>query len=106
MAYRLTHEIKYLSCCHQVMQTVHNFFHTGGPVPPVQVQNIDVVCAEFLERCFHRDMHRFDVVPNESYLLLVFLGSTFEVGGVLVSERMIIRKKSADDGSRKYNGLW
>ena len=46
--YEDAHEIQDLPLLHQHMQTVHDFFDRGVPVPPVHIQNVDVRSPELL----------------------------------------------------------
>ena len=51
------------------MQAVHDFLNGGHVVPPVEVQYVDVVGAELLERGVDGDVQRLYVVAREVRLL-------------------------------------
>lgn len=46
-----------------MVQRVHNLLDRGVEVPPMNVQNIDVRGAKFLERVFDREEERLGIVP-------------------------------------------
>lgn len=65
-----TYEIQDFSLSDEVVQTVHDLLDAGSVIPPMHIENVDVVCLEFLERRLHGDVQRLDVVPEILRLLL------------------------------------
>ena len=45
---RPTHQVEDFTRCHNIMQTVHNFLDGCTPVPPVDVEDIDIAGAKLL----------------------------------------------------------
>ena len=68
-----------------MMQAVHHFLNTAGIVPPMNIEDVDVACAQLLERFFDGDVQRFHIVADERGLLGELLGwdPALEVCGVL-----------------------
>lgn len=79
-------EVEDLARRDKVMETVHDFLHAGGVVPPVNIENIDIAGAKLLERVLDREMQRLDIVTDISRLLLEVV-ATFVVGRVLLNHR-------------------
>jgi len=75
------------------MQSVHDFFDRAIKVPPVDVEQIDVGRAEFLQARFDGNMKRFGVVSDELNLLLD-RGVTFLVSRSILESRRMIQIKS------------
>ena len=48
-------EIEHLALNDEVVQAIHDFLHAGGIVPPMELQDIDVVCAELFQRRVDRE---------------------------------------------------
>lgn len=46
------------------MQTSHDFFDRSVVVPPVNIEYIDVVSAQFLQGCVDRELKRFHVIAE------------------------------------------
>ena len=65
------------------MQRVHNFFDRGIIVPPMDVQQVDVRSAEFLQASLDTDVHRLSIVSGIVGLLYNRVVSALEVCGVL-----------------------
>ena len=66
----------------EVVKAVHNFFDGGLVVPPMDVEDVNVVCAEFLEAGCHAEMKRLEVIACVVDLLLSSVRALI-VGGVL-----------------------
>lgn len=58
-------EVENLARCDEVVESMHDFFHGGGEVPPVQVEEVDVVSLEFLETSLDGDPHALHGVADE-----------------------------------------
>lgn len=43
---------------------MHDLFDGGGEVPPVNVEDVDVVCLEFAEAMLDGDAHAFKRVAD------------------------------------------
>lgn len=65
------------------MQTSHDFLDAGFPVPPMEVEEIDVVGSKLLQRCVDGDVHRLHVVSGEMDLLGNVFVRPFEIGCIL-----------------------
>lgn len=64
------------------MQTVHNLFNARGPIPPMQVKDVDIRRSKLLQRCFDRDVHRLDIIADEGdFVRRLYV--TLEVRGIL-----------------------
>lgn len=48
----------------QIMQASHNFRNAGLPVPPMDIEKIDVRGAQVLERLLDRQVLRFGAVAG------------------------------------------
>lgn len=62
------------------MQTVHDLLNATGPIPPMQVKDVDIRRSELLQRRFDRHVHRLDIIADEGnsvrglYVTLVVRG--------------------------------
>lgn len=64
------------------MQTVHDLLNARGPIPPMQVEDVNIGRSELLQRCFDRDVHRFDIIADEGdFVWRLYV--TLEVRGIL-----------------------
>ncbi len=52
----MTYKVENFALRDKIVETVHDLFNTGGIIPPMQIQNVDVVRAQFLQRSFYRYM--------------------------------------------------
>lgn len=50
-----------------MVQGLHEFWDGGGEIPPVDVEDVDVGCLEFLETCFEGDFQAFGMVALVVY---------------------------------------
>lgn len=66
----MTYKIDNFSRQNQSMQSTHHFFDAGVPIPPMDVEKVNVGGAQFLEGFFDRDMHGLGVVSDIHNLLL------------------------------------
>lgn len=69
------------------MQTVHHFFDRSVPIPPVQVEDVDVRSAQFPEAGFDTEVHGLYTVACVDTLLLEIVLSTLVISCIL--ERQI-----------------
>lgn len=58
-------KVENLARCDQIVESVHDLFHGGSKVPPVQVQEVNVVSLELLETVLDRDPHALHGVTDE-----------------------------------------
>ena len=66
------------------MEAVHDLLDGGGVIPPVDVQDVDVVSAELLQGRLDRHDHGLGTVSGiVNFLTEGFRLSTLVVGGVL-----------------------
>ncbi len=80
-----TYKIKNLSCCNEMMKAIHDFLDAGRVVPPVEIENVDVVRAKLLQGRFDGEMQRLGAVSDIMRLLRNFLrcSTTLPRRGVL-----------------------
>ncbi len=76
-------QVQHLALGYEMVETLHDLFDTGGEVPVVHVQDIDVRGLELLERCLNTESERFGVVGAEVGLLQCRLGHDLVRGRVL-----------------------
>ena len=76
-------EVEDLAGRDEMVQAIHDFLDTAGVIPPMQVEDIDVVGSELLEGSMNGNMHRFEVVARVMHLLLDVLRRSLEVRRVL-----------------------
>ena len=65
---RATYQIQDFALHDQVIQAVHDLLHATGVVPPVDVEDVDVVRAELLEGVVDGVVHRLEVVADVAAL--------------------------------------
>ena len=65
----ITNQVKDLALSDEVVKTVHHLLDASSIVPPVHVEDVDVVCPQLPERILHRDVHGLEVVPGVVHLL-------------------------------------
>jgi hypothetical protein len=65
------------------MQTIHDFFDGSIPIPPMNVENINVGCSKLLQAVVHADIHVLDAVADIIDLLLDGWVTVFVVCRVL-----------------------
>ena len=53
-----THQVENLSLYYQVMKSVHHLLNAGRVIPPMNVENIDVVRTKLLQGRVDREGHR------------------------------------------------
>ena len=58
-------EVQDLAGGDEVVEAVHDFFHGGGEVPPVDVEEVDVIGLELLETALDGDAHALDGISDE-----------------------------------------
>ena len=78
-----THEIEYLSLSDEVVKTIHYFLNTGRVVPPVDIEDVDIIGPKFFQRSFDGYMHGFGAIAVKVGLLQDIGCASFEVGCVL-----------------------
>ena len=64
------YQIEHFSLLNEYVEAIHHFLDRSLPVPPVDVENINVCRSQFLQAGFHANMHRFDIVSCIEDLLL------------------------------------
>ena len=52
------------------MKAIHHFLDGSLPIPPVDVENVDVCSSQLLQAGFYTNMHRLDIVSGIEDLLL------------------------------------
>jgi hypothetical protein len=83
MAESLTYQIQDFALHDEIVQAIHHFLDPGRPVPPVEVQNVDVGGAQLLQAGFDADVHGLDAVSDIKHLLRDGVVSALVVGAVL-----------------------
>ena len=63
------YQVKHFSLLNEHVEAIHHFFDGGLPVPPVDVENIDIRRPEVLQACLQAEMHRLEIVPRVHHLL-------------------------------------
>lgn len=58
-------EVEDLACKDELVQALHDFLDAGGEVPPVHVEEVDVVCSELLQAGLDGNAHRLDGVADK-----------------------------------------
>lgn len=69
--------------CDEVVKTIHNLLNTGRVVPPVDIEDVDIIGPKFLQRSFDGYMHGFDAIAIIVGLLQDTGCASLEVGSVL-----------------------
>lgn len=82
-----THKIEHLALHDQLVQAPHNYLDGRHPVPPVDIQYIDVARAELAQARVDAHAHALEVVPTEVCLVRGWdlRRAAFEGGGVLLA---------------------
>ncbi len=62
-----TYQVKDLSLGNEVVEAIHDLFDWGFKVPPVHVENIDVIGSKLSQTLLDGDMHGLDVVSDVVY---------------------------------------
>jgi hypothetical protein len=63
---RIAHpQIQNLATAYQLIKTLHQLRHTRRKIPPMHIQQIDVVGLQFLKTGLDRHAHRFRAVARE-----------------------------------------
>jgi hypothetical protein len=52
-----TYEVQDLALDDKIVEPIHHLLDTGVPVPPVDIKDVDIRSAQFLETRVHADMH-------------------------------------------------
>ena len=65
------------------MQSIHHLFDRSIPIPPVDVKNVNIRCAQFLQAGFNADPHWLQIISNVIGLDGDIGCSTFVVGRIL-----------------------
>jgi hypothetical protein len=58
-------KVEDLALSNQGIETMHDFLNTGSEVPPMNVQQINVIGTKFLQRTVDRDMHGLEGVADK-----------------------------------------
>lgn len=64
------YQIEHFSLLNERVEAIHHFLDGSLPVPPVDVENVDVRGSQLFQTCFYADMHRLDIVAGIEDLLL------------------------------------
>jgi len=74
------------------MKAIHNFLDAGRVVPPVEIENVDVIRAKLLQGRFDGEMQRLGAVSDIMRLLRNFLrcSTTLPRRGVFSSDYHLI----------------
>ena len=80
---RGTYEVEDLAGDDEVVETIHNLLDVSRVVPEVDVEEVDVVCAEALEALLNGEHERLDVVAGVVHLLLEGIITSTEVVRIL-----------------------
>ena len=67
------------------MQAVYHLFNRGSKVPPMDIENIDIVGPQFLERRFKGDVQGLQVIPDIRRLLFDTVVASLVVRSILNS---------------------
>ena len=78
-----TYEIEDFSLSYEVMQPVHDFFNACCIVPPMYIENVDVMCPKLLETGFNTDLQGLCVVSGVVGLDFNVVVSTLKIRCVL-----------------------
>jgi len=62
------------------MECVHDFFDGGGPIPPMNIQDVDVQRAQFLQGCIDSNAETLCVVSGVVHLVSDIILASLEVG--------------------------
>ena len=65
------------------MQAVYHLFNRGSNVPPMDIENIDIVSPQFPERRFKGDMQGLQVIPDIRRLLFDTVVASLVVRSIL-----------------------
>ena len=65
------------------MQTIHDLLHTARVVPPMNVEDVNIISAELLQARINAIAHRLEIVTRVENLLLDGRIVTPVVDGVL-----------------------
>lgn len=63
------YQIEHFSALDECVEGVHHFFDGGLPVPPMEVENVDIRRPEPFQACLEAEMHRFDAVSGIQHLV-------------------------------------
>jgi hypothetical protein len=58
-------KVEDLALSNQGIESMHDFLNTGSEVPPMNVQQINVIGTKFLQRTVDRDMHGLEGVADK-----------------------------------------
>ena len=64
-----TYQVEHFPSLNERVEAIHHLFDGGLPIPPVDVENIDIRRPEVLQACLQAEMHRLDIVPRVHHLL-------------------------------------
>lgn len=83
------YQVKHFPLHNQVMQSIHDFLNTCFIIPPMNIQDINIVGPELLQACVDTEVERLDVVADVVDLLLNVILSTLIVGRILSMETRV-----------------
>ena len=65
-----TYQVEHLSLLNERVKAVHHLFDASLPIPPVDIEDVDVRRPQFLQARFDTHVHRFHAVSRVQHLLL------------------------------------
>ena len=82
---KATYQIQDFALHNQVIQAIHDLLDATGVVPPMDIENIDIVSPQFLERRFKGDVQGLQVIPDIRRLLFDTVVASLVVRSILNS---------------------
>jgi len=64
------YQVKYFASLYEVVESIHHFLDGRLPIPPVDIEYVDVRRPQLLQAGFNADMHRLYIVSDIQRLLL------------------------------------
>lgn len=74
-------KVKNLASSNQSIESMHNLLNTGSEIPPMHVEQVDVIRTHLLQRTVYRDMHRLEGVADKVGLKGLCITSMAAVSG-------------------------
>ena len=78
-----TNKVQDFALHDKIVEAVDDLLDAGIVIPPVNVQNVDVVRTQLLQGRLHGDVERLHIVTREAGVLLDVLSTALEVAGIL-----------------------
>jgi hypothetical protein len=77
------------------MERVHGLFDRDGPIPPMNIQDVDVRCVQFLQGCLDRNAKTLCVVSGVVHLVSDIILTSLEVDRILAMVLAHLREFNA-----------